>query len=499
MSAKRFSLLIVDDEESHVAAITRAFEEAGADVQIRTAATLAEFRDCRRDSPPDMALIDLNLPDGRAVDVLTHPPEDAPFPILVMTAFGNQQIVVDVMKAGALDYLVKSPEAFAEMPRTVERARREWTLLQRRKQAEASLFRERAFMRQVIDATPGFVFVKDWDGRFLLGNKGIARHYGTGTSAIEGRTVADFNSNPQEVERFIRDDREVMRSRELKLIAEEPVTSADGRKGWYTTIKVPLLEPDGTCTKILGVSTEITDRRQAEQRLKETADELARSNKDLEEFAYVASHDLQEPVRMVQSFMQLLAERYGGQLDETAREYIAFAVDGADRLHQLILALLDYSRVGSRAALLPLDLNASLDLALNNLGPLIRETGTEIQREPLPTVRGDETQLTQLLQNLICNAMKYHRPGVTPAINIGVRRQDAERVIWVRDNGIGIPEEHFERIFQMFQRLHTSQEYPGTGIGLAICKKIVERHGGRIWVESDPGRGSTFFFTLPGA
>jgi hypothetical protein len=230
------------------------------------------------------------------------------------------------------------------------------------------------------------------------------------------------------------------------------------------------------------------------------AEELARSNKELEQFAYVASHDLQEPLRMVGSYMQLLAERYQGQLDERAERYIAYAVDGANRMKRLIDDLLAYSRAGTQStALVPTDSQAVLEDVLGGLQVAIEEKQATVTHDPLPTVLADEVQLGQVFQNLIANALKFSNEA-PPRIHVGAQR-DAERGAWrfsVADNGIGLDPKFAERIFVIFQRLHGPTEYPGTGMGLAICKKIVERHGGRMWVESQPGQGATFYFTLPG-
>ncbi len=226
-------------------------------------------------------------------------------------------------------------------------------------------------------------------------------------------------------------------------------------------------------------------------------DDLARSNRDLEQFAYAASHDLQEPLRAVAGFVALLQQRYGGQLDEKADGYIRSAVDGAVRMQTLIDGLLSYSRVGtSRRAAAPADARKSLDHALANLQASIEESGANIVVEAMPVIQADTVQLAQLFQNLIANAIKF-RGDKPPEIAVGAQREGDAWRFWVRDNGIGIDPQYTERIFMIFQRLHTRRAYVGTGIGLAICKRIVERHGGRIWVESQLGAGSTFYFTLP--
>lgn len=233
-------------------------------------------------------------------------------------------------------------------------------------------------------------------------------------------------------------------------------------------------------------------------RVELTSAELTRSNAELEQFAYVASHDLQEPLRMVSAYVQLLERRYKGHLDAQADKYIHYAVDGAKRMEALIAALLEYSRAG-RAALRrePVDVARVLADVLVTLKKTIDDSGAIVTHGALPTLRSDETQLTRVLQNLLANALKFHRPGVLPRVHVSAERRDRTYVLSVRDNGIGIEPGYSERVFVIFQRLHTLQEYPGTGIGLAICKKVIERLGGTIWFDSEPGRGTTFFFELP--
>jgi PAS domain S-box-containing protein len=236
---------------------------------------------------------------------------------------------------------------------------------------------------------------------------------------------------------------------------------------------------------------------QAEEGLRLAAQDLSRSNKDLEQFAYVASHDLQEPLRAVGGFMGLLKNQYYDKLDDQAREYIDFAVDGAERMQGLIEGLLAFSRVGTRGGeFAPVNLNDALERALANLRTLVDESHAVVSSDTLPVVTADLVQMTQILQNLVANAVKFHGPR-SPEIHVGAQRNKNAWEIYVRDNGIGIDPQYFDRIFLIFQRLHTRTQYKGTGIGLAVCKKIVERHGGRIWVESVPGNGSTFYFTIP--
>jgi signal transduction histidine kinase len=244
--------------------------------------------------------------------------------------------------------------------------------------------------------------------------------------------------------------------------------------------------------------SEITQRKKSEEHLVETVGELKRSNDELEQFAYVASHDLQEPLRMVASYTQLLAKRYKGRLDPDADEFIAYAVDGSNRMQGLIQDLLAYSRAGAIGeALREISSEKALKEALTNLRGTIEESGAVVTHDALPVITTGDTQLAQIFQNLVGNAIKYHGPEV-PHVHVSATKNGGKEWIFsVRDNGMGIDPQHFERIFILFQRLHGRTEFKGTGIGLAICKKILERLGGRIWVESQPEKGSTFYFALP--
>jgi PAS domain S-box-containing protein len=259
----------------------------------------------------------------------------------------------------------------------------------------------------------------------------------------------------------------------------------------------PITTPQGPL--VLCSVVDITERKQAQEVLEARSRELLRSNAELEQFAYVASHDLQEPLRMVASYTSLLAEEYGKVLDDDAKLYIHFAKDGAERMQQLIHDLLSYSRISSRKRTpTPVSSGECLDLALANLRISLEETGCVIRRSELPKVLGDRSQIVDLFQNLIANAIKFRR-ATPPVIEVMAESELGGVKFAVRDNGIGMEPQYFEEVFQVFRRLHTREEYPGTGIGLAICKRIVERVGGRIWVESVLGQGSTFYFTWPAA
>ena len=366
-----------------------------------------------------------------------------------------------------------------------------------RKRAEAELREAEERMRSVVNHVIDGIITIDEAGTVASFNPAAERIFGYRSAEVVGRNVKMLMPEPYHGEHdgYLAN---YLGTGQAKIIGiGREVT---GRRQDGSTFPMDLAVSAfrlGERRYFTGIVRDITERKRAEAELRETAEELARSNVDLQQFAYVASHDLQEPLRAVAGCVQILQKRYRGQLDGGAEELIAHAVDGAARMQTLINHLLSYSRVGTRGkGFETTDGNAVLKAALANLAAAIAESGAVITHDELPLIRADAAQLTQVLQNLIGNALKF-RGAAPPAIHLGVQRRQAEWLFSVRDNGIGILPDYFDRIFVIFQRLHTRNEYPGTGIGLAICKKIVERHGGRMWVESQAGAGSTFFFTIP--
>ena len=279
---------------------------------------------------------------------------------------------------------------------------------------------------------------------------------------------------------------------------EHRFRGADGQ--WHPILAcgVAVRNERNEVTAWAGINLDISRLKQTEDALRESVKELERSNKELEQFAYISSHDLQEPLRQVVGFGNLLSQRYSDRLDDRAKQYISFMAEGSRRMSNLVRALLDYSRVGRPGQdVEPVSAEDALNAALLNLKAAAEECEARVTREKLPTVLAHQVELSQIFQNLMGNAMKFRREGVKPEVHVGCRRDGQTCTFWVKDNGIGIAPELHEKAFTVFQRLHGQGKYPGTGIGLAICRKIVERHGGRIWIESAVGEGATFFFTLP--
>jgi PAS domain S-box-containing protein len=352
--------------------------------------------------------------------------------------------------------------------------------------------RAEARFRAAVESSPNGMVMIDGGGKILLVNREIERLFGYGREELLGHPIellvparvrerhpglrTEFFAHPQ--------TRSMGAGRDLFGVRK------DGTEMPVEIGLNPIETDEGLF--VLASVVDITQRKRSES-------ELKRSNEELERFAYVASHDLQEPLRMVGSYVQLLAKRYQGKLDKDADDFIGFALDGALRMQRLIQDLLAFSRVSTRGAdLVPTDADAVLGNALANLKLTIEECGAAVSHDRLPTVKADAGQLEHVFLNLISNALKF-RGTAPPRIHIGASREDGNWRFSVRDNGIGIEPQYFERIFVIFQRLNARADYPGTGIGLAIVKKIVERHGGRIWVESAAGSGTTFLFTLSAA
>jgi len=357
-----------------------------------------------------------------------------------------------------------------------------------RKLAEREKQETEARLKAILDNATAVIFMKDLEGRYLVANNRWIELFSTDQKGPLGLT--DKEVFPPELAHAFREADAAVIAAGEPMIMEEVAPHKDGLHT-YLSIKFPLRDAAGKINAVGGIATDITDRKRAEE-------ELHRSNLDLEQFAYVASHDLQEPLRMVTSYLQLLERRYKSSLNEEAQEFMHTAIDGAARMRSLIQDLLAYSRVGRMGhALQPTDCNRLLKTVLGDLKLTIGESGATVTHEHLPTVQADETQLAQVFQNLISNAIKFHGQA-PPVVHISVKARNGDWIFAVRDNGIGIEAKFFDRIFVIFQRLHGREAYEGTGIGLALCKRIIERHGGKIWVESKFEQGTTFYFSLPG-
>ncbi|WP_306054459.1 ATP-binding protein [Natronococcus wangiae] len=362
-----------------------------------------------------------------------------------------------------------------------------------RKEAEEALQESKERFRALVAASSDVVYRMnpDWSEMHHLEGKEFIADTHASTSDWLDKYI-----HPDDQERVKEAINEAIRTKSTFEL-EHQVQQVDGSLGWTFSRAVPMLDEDGDIVEWIGMASDITERKEYERELEQANTQLKRSNAELKRFAHAASHDLQEPLRMVSSYLQLLENRYGDDLDADATEYIEFAVDGADRMREMVDALLEYSRVNTREEdFETIDCETILEEAMENLQMAIDESDATITSDELPTVSGDERQLIQLFQNLLDNAITYAGDD-SPTVHVSAERRHGEWTFSVRDDGIGIDPEKTDGIFEVFNRLHTPDEYGGTGIGLAICERIVMTHDGRIWVESDPGEGTTFFFTIP--
>lgn len=388
-------------------------------------------------------------------------------------------------------------EEFDAVGRSVERL---FEVLTELKDKERQALRSRQQLQFIFDVSPIPFLMTGVDNSIVMdANKALCALFRVGSGALVGRPVKDFWVQPQRMDEMIAYLRREGRVDNF----EAHLMAADGREFW-AVLSTRVVELDSGKVMLIGLY-DITERKAYEARLHSLVTELEASNGELEQFAYVTSHDLQEPLRMVTSYLQLLERRYSTDLTDEAREFIGFAVDGARRMQQLIIDLLDYSRIGRDTAPERLRMDGVLDDVCRTLRVATEESGATIQIiRPMPCIHGVRADMQRLLTNLIGNAIKYRAPDRAPVVTVSAERTGHQWLFTVSDNGIGISPEHAERVFLIFQRLHGQTAYAGTGIGLAICRKIVELHGGRIWLDTSLGDtdgqvGATFHFTLPDA
>jgi PAS domain S-box-containing protein len=481
--------LLVEDNPLDAELVQRELRHAGLECTFTVVQTPEDFTRELRARCPDVVLADYNLPQWSGMEALEILLRECPqVPLILVSGTLGEETAVECIKKGVTDYVLK--DALGRLPVAVRRALQDRRARYQRELAE-QLF------RRAVECSPSGILMTDECGKILLANAQAEKLFGHKCEEMTGQSIemlvperfrkahlqhrAVYHEAPKERAPTQARNLYGLRKDGCEFPAEIGLNSVQTSAGNQTLISV----------------VDITARRQAEREAEEYTRELQRSNAELEQFAYIASHDLQEPLRMVASYTELLAERYQGKLDEKADKYIGYAVDGAHRMQKLINDLLAYARISSQAKPLePTDSGTVLASVLTQLRQMIEQNKAEITSEKLPVVSADEVQLGQVLQNLIGNAVKFH-DGKPPRIQV---RAESAGNMWefsVADNGIGIAKESSARIFQMFQRLNTRKEFEGTGIGLAISKRIVERHGGKIWFDSVPGRGTTFRFTMP--
>ena len=529
-------VLLIEDNPDDALFMRRALRDAGpGSFQMTHVDRLSAGLELLEANHFDVLLLDLSLPDSSGAETFHRVHEHAPnVPVLVLTGLDDETLGAELVRQGGQDYLVKGHADEHLLGRSIN-----YAIERHRIQHQLSnLATENMVMAQIGRLISSTFDIQDVYQSFAVEaakliafdriiimivnlEEGVAPIAYKSGAAVPGRGTGDLLPFPGSLAEAVIKRREgmiVQGGDADELMGLFPGLAPSIRAGFHSFLAVPLMakgevvavmnlasttaaaysDRDLTLATRIGeqVAGAIANAQLYAQRV-QAEEELARSNVELEQFASAASHDLQEPLRMVTSYAQILADDYKDRLDSDADRYINYVVDGASRMKVLIDDLLAYSRIGSQAAPLePVDCNAVLQLVLGDLAGAIDDGGARVTHDPLPEVMGDGTQLAQVFQNLISNGIKF-RGEALPHVHVSTKQAEGDWVFSVRDNGIGIDPRHYERIFQMFQRLHHRSQYPGTGIGLALCNKVVQRHGGRIWVESEPGSGSAFCFTIP--
>ena len=491
---KIIGVLLFEDNPGDAGLLEEILEESNNLYELKVVESLEEGWDVLNNGHFDIILLDLGLPDSDGINTLIDVNKISPnTPIIVLTGLSDEELGILAMKRGAQDYLIKKEIDGKLLKRSIRYA------IERKKS-------EKQYLTLFNSIDEGFCTVdvifndnnKPIDYRFLEINPAFEEQ--TGLVKAQGKLMRDLAPDHEEYW-FEIYGKIALTGKPMRFVNE-----AKALNRWYDVYAFKIGDDEdrevailfNDITKFKETENQLREYQDTlEEKVKKRTDELARSNDELKHFAYVASHDLREPLRMITSFLQLLERRYMDQLDQDANEFIGFAVDGAKRLDEMIKDLLEFSKVTQKKIeFKKVDVNKVLEQTKLNLKYAIDANNAKINYNTLPTVYGDEMLIELLFQNIISNSIKY-KSKESPKIDITAIKQTNKYLFAIKDNGIGMSPEHLERIFTIFQRLHSNDEYEGTGIGLAIAEKIVIQHGGKIWAESEPEKGTTFYFTLP--
>lgn len=484
------SALILEDSKPDFELVAKQLRYAGFDARCTQVQTQEEYL-ARLDGTPDVILADYALPGFdalHALELLQERGQDVPF--LVLTGVVDEEALVECIRHGAVDYLLK--DRLARLGSAVHRALQEAEARRKRRAAETELSKSNRRFQYLVETTGAIPWEMDANtGRFTYVGPQAEKLLGYPVDEWYREGFWDAHVRPE--------DRGALKAQPSENFERTcRIRTAGGSTVYlHCALSKPCPDGAGNCNTLYGFMMDISELKSMQDSLASQAAALASSNEELKQFAYAASHDLQEPLRMVAFYTQLLSKRYRGKLDSDADEFIGYALEGATRMRDLLKNLLVYSRVSTGKPSMGLtNCEEVFGECLSNLRLALNESGASVTHDPLPIVNGDFSQLGQLFQNLISNAIKFH--GVkAPVIHVSSSESDSDWHFCVRDNGIGIEEEYLEQIFVIFQRLHRSDQYSGSGIGLALCKRIMEHHGGRIWAKSTLGAGSEFHFVIP--
>ena len=488
-------ILIAEDSDADAELMILALRGVDGGVNVDVVSSEQDFVSRIRENHYDVVLSDYRMGGWTALtalQVLEDSGKD--IPLVMVTGHLGDETAVDCIRKGVVDYVTK--DRMQRLPLAVRKAvdqaelRRDQKALEQNVRLLASAVRSVEDGVLIVESGPGPLL-----GKVVFANRAASDISGYSPEELMAATLPERFVSPASPRLFEQLQQSVALHQTFRKQADH--VKKDGTPYGAEWRISPIRSSAGTITHYVCIHRDVTESRRNQRELEIAVADLARSNGDLTQFAYVASHDLREPLRMITSYLQLLERRYKDKLDADAVEFIGFAVDGAKRMQQLTRDLLLYARVGlSPVQYSEVDCRKALNTALTNLKIVISEQSAVITSDPLPNIIGNFEQLEQVLQNLIENSIRF-RSEAPPRVHVSAERGDNEWVFSVRDNGIGIAQEFHSRIFGLFQRLHGRGEHPGTGIGLAFCKQVIERQGGRMWVKSDPGHGSTFYFSAP--
>ena len=485
---KRVAILMLENSSSDAELILNRLNQEGIAHQAQRVATEHEFRQLLDREIFDVILAEYSLPGFTGVQALKLARDAQPeTPFIFVSGALGEEIAVEMLKQGATDYVLK--HRLERLGSAIYQALSLTDEIKKRRLAEAALHQSESRYRLLAEATPNFVWTADENGSIVFVNQRFHEYSGLSWEDILARKWHNC-IHPDDLPHLRTAWDEALQSDEGFELEFRCLRFSDGSYRWHLARVIPLLDETGKARQWLGTASDIETQKQAEQALR-------RSNEELQQFAFAASHDLQEPLRNVSTFTQLLARRYKDQLDEEAHEYIRYAVEGAMRMNELIHDLLAYSRIAMQEVTpQQVSMEAIFSTALDNLRLAIEESKAIVTHDELPEITANATQMFQVLQNLLSNAIKYRSPDRPVQVHVGASEAPGEWIFSVKDNGQGFDPSYADRIFGVFHRLH-NRDVPGTGIGLSICKRVVERHGGHMWVKSRPDRGSTFYFSIP--
>lgn len=499
---EKLQIIMVEDSVDDAEIIQFELKSAGFDFNAQVVKNRQDFIRALKSDTPDIILSDFTMPNFDGLSALKVAKEEAPYvPFVFVSGTIGEERAIEALKNGATDYILK--DHLISLGPKIKRALTEAKERRDKLKAEAELEKSEEVRKLIMNAALDAIIGMDRSGNITLWNLQAEKIFGWKEEEVLGKNFSEFVIPQIAGDDMIKDlGSSFKRGKLLNKLFEINVLNKYRKEFPVEVFIAPIKQSNKEffCAFI----KDITERKQNEKallklnkKLEKRAEELAASNAELEQFAYIASHDLQEPLRMVSSFLTQLEKKYKEQLDDKAIQYINFAVDGAARMRRIILDLLEYSRAGRKAVEFEeIDMGKLMNDVLHLNKAVIEEKNAVIEMDDLPIIFGARTPLQQVLHNLLGNALKYQEPQKKPHIKISKEEKEDYWKFSIRDNGIGIDPQYFDKIFIIFQRLHNRSDYSGSGLGLAICKKIIQYHKGNIWIESELGKGSTFHFTI---